>query len=72
MSIPSCLQRRSIACVPLGFFDGGRLPDGEEMFLACLDSAILRTLFGQNTDSALYVKGPISTQDQSAMLIFGQ
>lgn len=46
-----------------------RLPDGDEMFFAFWDPAILGTLIGQSDDPTLYVRGPVLTQDQHATFI---
>ena len=47
------------------------LPEGESMFFAFWDPAILGTLIGQNDDLTLHVKGPVLTSDQQLMLVGG-
>lgn len=47
------------------------LPDGDEMFLAFWDPAILGTLLGQEDDVTLHVKGPILTKPQKAIFLRG-
>jgi hypothetical protein len=47
------------------------LPDGDEMFLAFWDPAILGTLLGQKDDNTLHVKGPVLTEPQKAMFMHG-
>ena len=44
------------------------LPDGDEMFFAYWDPAILGALVGQADDKTLYVKGPILDAEQRSML----
>lgn len=46
-----------------------RLDDGEEMFLAYWDPAILGSLVGQADDATLHVRGPILTEEQRAALL---
>ena len=47
------------------------LPDGESMFLAFWDPAILGTLMGQPDDLTLHVKGPVLSSNQRSMLVQG-
>jgi hypothetical protein len=47
------------------------LPDGEVMFFAFWDPAILGTLIGQPDDLTLHVKGPVLTSDQQGVLMRG-
>lgn len=47
------------------------LPDGEDMFFAFWDPAILAVLVGQADDPALYVKGPVLSPEQRAALTQG-
>jgi hypothetical protein len=47
------------------------LPDGQEIFFAFWDAAILGTLFGQRDDSTLHVKGPVLTMEQRTSLVGG-
>jgi hypothetical protein len=47
------------------------LPDGESMFFAFWDPAILGTIVGQPDDTTLHVKGPVLRQDQLEMLVSG-
>jgi hypothetical protein len=44
------------------------LPDGEDMFFAFWDPAILAVLMGQVDDATLYVKGPVLSVQQRANL----
>jgi hypothetical protein len=46
-----------------------RLPDGDDMFFAFWDSAILGTLIGQSDDLTLHVKGPVLTPVQRNALM---
>jgi Domain of unknown function (DUF4123) len=46
-----------------------RLDDGDEMFLAYWDPAILAPLVGQADDKTLYVRGPILNESQCASLL---
>lgn len=48
-----------------------RLPDGEEMFFAFWDPAILGTLMGQEDDATLYVRGPVLEPEQRRALCGG-
>lgn len=47
------------------------LPDGEDMFFAFWDPAILAVLVGQADDPTLYVKGPVLNPEQRAALVQG-
>jgi hypothetical protein len=47
------------------------LPDGEPMFFAFWDPAILGTLMGQVDDVTLHVKGPVLLPDQQVALLQG-
>jgi Domain of unknown function (DUF4123) len=47
------------------------LPDGDDMFFAFWDPAILATLVGQVDDATLYVKGPVLSAPQRAQLTNG-
>jgi hypothetical protein len=47
------------------------LPDGDSLFLAFWDPAILGTLLGQKDDATLHVKGPVLTASQKTMLLHG-
>ncbi len=47
------------------------LPDGEDMFFAFWDPAILAVLVGQHDDPTLYVKGPVLSPEQRATLTQG-
>lgn len=47
------------------------LPDGDSMFFAFWDPAILGTLVGQPDDLTLHVKGPVLSSDQRSMLVQG-
>jgi hypothetical protein len=47
------------------------LPDGQEMYLAFWDPAILGTLIGQSDDETLYIKGPVLNRSQRAILTAG-
>lgn len=44
------------------------MPDGDSMYFAFWDPAILATLVGQNDDLTLHVKGPVLTPDQRSTL----
>jgi hypothetical protein len=46
-----------------------RLPDGDDMFFAFWDPAILGVLVGQKDDPTLYVSGPVLTEEQHATFI---
>ena len=45
------------------------LPDGDSMFFAFWDPAVLGTLIGQADDITLHVKGPVLDSDQRSMLV---
>lgn len=47
------------------------LPDGDTMFFAFWDSAVLGTLMGQADDQTLHVPGPVLDQGQQTMLADG-
>ncbi|MGZ8884794.1 MAG: DUF4123 domain-containing protein [Halobacteriota archaeon] len=47
------------------------LPDGDAMFFAFWDPAILGTLVGQEDDETLHVRGPVLTPGQRSMLTSG-
>lgn len=47
------------------------LPDGDDLFFAFWDPAILATLVGQPDDSTLHVAGPVLRPDQRAVLLQG-
>jgi Domain of unknown function (DUF4123) len=47
------------------------LPDGDDMFFAFWDPAILAVLVGQADDPTLYVKGPVLTAEQRAAFTQG-
>ena len=47
------------------------LPDGDAMFLAFWDPAVLGTLIGQKEDHTLHVPGPVLRPDQKRMLTNG-
>ncbi len=47
------------------------LPDGDTMFFAFWDSAVLGTLIGQTDDETLHVPGPVLDQRQQTMLTDG-
>jgi Domain of unknown function (DUF4123) len=47
------------------------LPDGDDMFFAFWDPAILATLVGQTDDPTLYVKGPVLSERQRSTLTQG-
>jgi hypothetical protein len=59
------LYRHLVACIKV------ELPDGQEMFFAFWDAAILGTLVGQRDDSTLHVKGPVLKAEQRASLVEG-
>ena len=47
------------------------LPDGDDMFFAFWDPAILGTLVGQADDATLHVPGPVLSETQRGMLMNG-
>lgn len=48
-----------------------RLPDGDEMFFAFWDPAILGSLVGQQDDATLHIAGPILSTAQRTSLLHG-
>lgn len=66
MTVLASSQPFAVMHKHLSYFTEVALPDSSEMILAYWDPAILGTLLGNQTDTTLYVPGPVFTEKQQS------